>query len=235
MLDLKNKHLTNESQIFAQLWQIFCNSYNQAISDKEEFNLMLSGGNTPLRFYDYVFKYEDVNRINWQKVNIFFSDERHVAMNSVENNANQAKEFFLDKLNCKRIFPFNTDIDPQSSALDMKKIVKQHFELKTHQLPIFDLCFLGFGEDGHFASIFPDTIHDLENNHEICYASYIKKLAMYRLTFSINVFNKANRVVFIVNSDKKNEIYKKLWKRDKKLPIDFLSTTQNIDWLILNN
>ena len=230
-LEHKQLFFSKEAKIFANLWHSMVTTAQLATKSHGEFNLMLSGGNTPLRFYKYILENENLEQIDWPKVNIFFSDERHVAQNSAENNFKNAYDNFLKNLACKNIFAFNTELKPEAAAKQMSEVTLKHFNLKNEQTPIFDFCFLGFGPDGHFASIFPDTTNI--DNAEICSAYYVKKLEMWRLTFNLTVFKHATELCFIVAGTEKKTLLNNLGKRARALPIDYLAKENNVTWLIL--
>jgi 6-phosphogluconolactonase len=229
----QKSYFANEISIFAHLWQSILTTYNLAIEAKGEFNLMLSGGNTPIRFYNYLLVAEELELIDWAQVNIFFSDERYVDQDSSENNCKKARKHFLNKLSVKNIFDFKTDLNPTACAQDMSDRVRKHFVLGAGEVPAFDFCFLGFGEDGHFASIFPEVPLD-DIGEEICYSRFIDKLKMHRLTFSLKVINKAISSVFIVSNTNKKRLMESIGSREQKLPIDYLESNNNIEWLVLD-
>ncbi|MBT4922853.1 MAG: 6-phosphogluconolactonase [Rickettsiales bacterium] len=233
LANYKRSYFANEYSIFAHLWQSILTTYNLAIEARGEFNLMLSGGNTPIRFYNYLLVAEDLELIDWAQVNIFFSDERYVDQSSDDNNCKQAREHFLDKLTTRNIFDFKTDLSPEAAAQDMSDRTKKHFALGDGEVPAFDFCFLGFGEDGHFASIFPEVPLD-EIGEEICYSRFIDKLKKHRLTFSLKVMHNAKALVFIVSNANKKRLMEDLGSRAQKLPIDYLESHNNIEWLVLD-
>jgi 6-phosphogluconolactonase len=126
---------------------------NQKISSQGKVSLVLSGGSTPGPIYKSLAKQD----INWSKVEIFLADERYIGAEQKDSNEYLIQNKLLRHLNVKPMFiPFNTSIPIKDSVGRMDKI------LAARPSPKFDLVILGIGEDGHTASLFPNT--DILNN-----------------------------------------------------------------------
>lgn len=99
--------------------------------------------------------------VDWERVEIFWGDERFVAADDPERNEKQAREVLLDHLPLDPVLvhamapsggEFGDDVDAAAAAY--AEIVGAH--------PTFDVVMLGVGPEGHVASIFPDSpaVHD---------------------------------------------------------------------------
>ncbi|MGO4773576.1 6-phosphogluconolactonase [Flavobacterium sp. W22_SRS_FK3] len=185
----------------------------KAIEKRNQFNFVLTGGNSPKALYRLLAT-EYKNEMDWSKVFFFFGDERNVLSTDENYNGLMAKKSFFDVLETpeNQIFYVNTTLSPQEAAADYKKRIDHHFEDKEI---IFDLILLGMGDDAHTASIFPHT--DLVDNTEATVASvFVKKLNTYRISLTAPLINKASNVAFLVFGENKAEALKHVIKDEQK-------------------
>lgn len=176
-----------------------------SIEEKDSFNFVLTGGNSPKALYQYLAT-ECQHRIDWSKVYFFFGDERNVAANDENYNGLMVKHNLLAPLNINddHILYVNTTLTPEDAAADYKKSLDKHFKGGTIE---FDLVLLGMGDDAHTASIFPFT--DLVNNPKATVASvYVEKLNTHRISLTAPLINQADHVVFLVFGETKAEALK---------------------------
>src|SRR4026207_1988206 len=136
--------------------QLISDAAQKCISEKRNFSLVLSGGETPRTTYELLAGNEFRSLIDWEKVKIFFADERYVSHKDKESNFRMVSETLLHHvpLPPQNIFPINTDSTPKKDAVKYEEVLKKNF---PSSFPHFDLVLLGLGEDGHTASLFPDT------------------------------------------------------------------------------
>src|SRR5690606_7038261 len=129
---------------------------NELIEETGEFNVVLSGGNSPKKLYELLASAAYRNKLDWSKVNFFFGDERNVPADDPQNNALMAKKALFEPLlvSATNIFAIDTSLDPEKAAQAYWETIKSKFSKK----PIhFDLVLLGLGDDSHTASLFPYT------------------------------------------------------------------------------
>lgn len=115
----------------------------------------LPGGSTPQRWFQWLIKAcafdeQALNRLSW-----LTSDERYVPLDSPESNFGNAARLLLDPLGVPetRRMPWPVQVDPHSAAI----VFNRRWSERFGQRRCFDLCFLGMGDDGHTASIFPGS------------------------------------------------------------------------------
>src|SRR5437762_10909872 len=155
----------------------------KAVAERNEFRIALSGGNTPAPVYARVAA--EAHDFPWQKVRITFGDERCVPPDNPQSNFRMAREnlFVPAAVPEKSIMRLRGEIDPQIAAHEYEQqldaIAAQHGE------PIYqhDLILLGLGDDGHTASLFPETAALQEMTRTIV-ANFVPKLNTWRLTFT---------------------------------------------------
>ncbi|MEZ5425976.1 MAG: 6-phosphogluconolactonase [Pyrinomonadaceae bacterium] len=178
---------------------------NRAIGREDRFAVALAGGSTPRELHRLLAGDEFRGEIDWSKVFFFFGDERDVSPDSIQSNFLMAKETLFDPLEIapENINRWPTEIlDPIETAGCYQKRIIQFFELQTGQFPRFDLIFLGMGDDGHTASLFPHT-EALSETEKIAVANPVEKLDSYRLTLTYPAINGAVKLVFLVSGEKK--------------------------------
>jgi 6-phosphogluconolactonase len=183
----------------------FSEKIKQFLEDKSTINIALSGGSTPKLFFQVLSeKYK--KKINWQKVNLYWADERCVPPDSPDSNYGMTKEFLLDNisipsLNIHRIMGEN---NPEEEAERYADEIEKNVEFRNG-LPAFDIILLGIGEDGHTASIFPNQI-ELMNSEKICAVSVHPVTHQKRITLTGKVINNASYIAFLVSGESKSQV-----------------------------
>jgi 6-phosphogluconolactonase len=94
--------------------------------------------------------------------------------------------------------------------------LKKLFGAEQGDWPRFDLIFLGLGEDGHTASLFPGTAA-LDATESWVVAVYVEKLQSHRLTLTRPVIRAAAQVSFLVYGPSKAEIVREIFVSDRAL------------------
>ncbi len=181
---------------------IYC--AGQAIQTHGRFIVALSGGSTPKAIYDLLGSHY-VKAIDWSKVYLFWSDERNVPQDHPDSNYHMAMTSGLSKLGipAHHIFRMHGEASIKEGAKLYEKTLKEIL----HNEP-FDLIMLGMGEDGHTASLFPNT-EGLKEKHHRVIANYIPEKNTWRMTFTIPYINTASNIVFyVIGSSKKEALYK---------------------------
>lgn len=176
------------------------------LSKQEKFTLVLSGGGTPKALYELLASPAYRDNIEWNRLHIFWGDERDVPYSDPRNNAKMAFETLLDKvpIPAGQVHIMKTEnITPADSARAYDEILHQYFphaDANTGQT--FDLVLLGMGEDGHTLSLFPGTaiIHE---NKAWTGAYYLEAQQMYRITLTKAVVNQSGRIAFLTMGSNK--------------------------------
>jgi 6-phosphogluconolactonase len=196
------KILQTLNELSKQIAEILKNEVNLV---KDNFNLVLSGGNTPKHILKYLSDHYQT-KIEWNKINFFWGDERCVPPNDSESNYKMAYESLLSKLSIpeKNIFRIKGEENPVDEANRYSELIKKIIPQKD-QLPQFDLIMLGLGEDGHTASIFQNQ-KGLLNSDKI-YTTAVHPLSgQTRITLTGRVINNALTVLFIAAGKNKKKI-----------------------------
>lgn len=191
------------SQAAARLVVKHC---NLAIKAQARFSMVLSGGNTPQRAYELLGSPPYRDQIAWEKVHVFWGDERCVPINDPRSNAKMAYKVLLDRVPIPRhqIHPVVCSEDPSKAAKDYEGLLQTFFQ---DQPPRFDLVLLGLGGDGHTASLFPGT-PVLKEDERWVSDVFVPGHDFQRITLTVPIINAAAAVAFLVSgSDKAQALY----------------------------
>jgi 6-phosphogluconolactonase len=191
-------YLLHTSDVAQSASELFMDLMQAAIKERGQFVVVLSGGSTPLKMYERLLGHRD---LPWDKVLFFFGDERFVPHDHPDSNYKAAKDKFLEPLGIpqQNIFPWPFGNDVQAAA-------HQYADAITKTLggsPLFDLTFLGLGDDAHTASLFPHTgvVFD-EGLTTTCKPTTAKH---ERLTLTAEALSKSRTVVFLVSGEAKRK------------------------------
>ena len=212
----------------------FIQTANQAISERDAFHVALSGGSTPKAIFQSLTDETNRNQIDWTKVYLWWSDERSVDGEDENSNYRMAMEAGFSELAIPKdqIFRMKGEGDIEEHAKEYEELVKHHVSDET-----FDLVMLGMGEDGHTASLFPET-HALDSDGRLVVANFVPKLNTWRMTFTFKLINAAREAVVYVIGENKAEVLSKIIKGDHSLdqfPLQGVGTPSNKALILTDN
>ena len=141
--------------------EIFAERAAQSITARQRFLVALNGGGTPTRLFQLLAT-EYRNKVDWSKVHIFWGDERCVPPNDPGSCYGQAKELLLDLIAIpeRHIYRIKGELEPVAASMEYAQTLRSFAE-DEFEFPRFDLVYLGMGEDGHTASLFPGSLVDV--------------------------------------------------------------------------
>jgi len=168
-------------------------------------SVALSGGNTPQALFERLVKL-DKGTVDWNKLLIFWGDERCVPPEHTDSNFRSAKKSILTPLDIpeEHIFRIHGESEPEMEAERYSKILAETLPI-LNGVPQFDLILLGLGEDGHTASIFHGDKY-LFASTQYCAVSKHPKSGQQRITLTGSVINHAAEVMFLVTGTPKARI-----------------------------
>jgi 6-phosphogluconolactonase len=176
--------------------ELFVERARQAVNAHGRFSVALSGGSTPRRTYELLAQPPYRDQVNWLQVQVFWGDERCVPLDDPRSNARLAQGSLLAFVPIPRgqIHPILCHHSPQDAAEAYEVQLRKFF---GEQPSTFDLVFLGLGEDGHTASLFPGDAA-LAGEERWVAAVHRADQDLYRVTLTPAVFNRARTVAFLV-------------------------------------
>ncbi len=180
---------------------------NSRISSSSNYNIGLSGGNTPKEFYKMLAK----NNCTQENITLWTVDDRHVSTESHLSNQLMINEIFSST--SFNILPYAFEENPHASA-------RKYAELVLSNITKFNAAILGVGEDGHIASLFPNT--EATNNASLGFvANEVNILSKWRITSTFKLLETVEDIFLLVTGDNKNSILQEIGKNDS-LPVNEL-------------
>ena len=181
---------------------LFIDQAAKAITERGRFLVALNGGGTPNRLFQLLAS-EYREKVDWNNVHVFWGDERCVPPIETGSSYKQAKEALLDHVSIpdENIHRVKGELEPVDSSREYALALKEFASL-PFDFPRFDLVYLGMGEDGHTASLFPNSPVNVTKPTLPVTAHYQDRPAN-RVTLTQLVFNQARMVAFMAIGEKK--------------------------------
>lgn len=194
--------LDSEEKVIDFCIMHFVDEATFAIDTQGTFSVALSGGSTPKKFYEALTQSDEAKALDWSKICLFWSDERSCAPTESDSNYKMAMQFFSKAPFLKaKVFRMEAERpDRDAAAADYANHI-----LKECHNARFDIVYLGLGEDGHTASLFPGT-KALKVLDKLVVANYVPSLDTWRMTLTIPCINSARNIVLIATGPKKTKI-----------------------------
>ena len=161
-------------------------------------HLILSGGNSPI----YLFKMISQNKKYFKGAIFLMSDERIV--DTEDPNSNEGEFIRFSNISRDNLL-----------SLHDKRITQ-----KLKNISSYDIAIVGMGEDGHFASIFPDCKNTFKAlNSKINLVEFEDEhLNFSRISLSLNEILKSKKIILIASSKTKQSVL----KYQSGLPVHYL-------------
>ena len=194
------------------------------LSLRKQVFIALSGGKTPRVILP---KLASKVGIDWKRVTVILTDERWVPPSSLESNARVVQECFLSKgaKNC-HFFGLWSKTKSREDVCTFTDInIKEAIQS-------LDIVYLGMGEDGHIASLFPAReSHHFESSHSFCVLSTAKNSPKKRVSLSLSALLNARTIYLQFSGAKKYAVYLEALKTKptSKLPVSLLLSSKHPD------
>ena len=207
----------DKDELIAALRSLLLQEAEIAIKKHARFNIVLAGGETPVALYRSLIN----AKTEWQAWHIYFSDERCLPQDDPQRNDQMAKMAWLNHVSIPsdQIYSIPAELKPEEGA-------KQYHE-QLNNAGQFHLVLLGLGEDGHTASLFPNSkaIYAAENTIAITDAP---KLPPERISLSAQRLSQTGKLFFIVTGcNKQNAVQR--WRNDELIPAALIKPNAGVD------
>lgn len=189
------------NEVAASAAELIAHQAGLAAAEDRDLTLALSGGSTPHTLFRLLATDPWTARINWQRVQVLFADERCVPAAHPDSNFGAACRLLLDPVGIpyQNIHRMPGEKDPHLAADEYETLLASRFA------DGLDLILLGMGEDGHTASLFPNT-EALAATGRRCVANFVPRLGAWRLTLTADYINLARQVVMMVAGAAKSKV-----------------------------
>ncbi len=218
--------------------EIFVADAQKAIRTKDVFYVAISGGNTPKHFFELLGESPQAKALPWNKIHLFWVDERYVPPASPQSNYKLAADTFLSKVaipqnNIHRIPTEYSDF--HIAAQKYEETIREIFNLEENRIPEFDLIALGMGADGHTGSLFPNSYAPFDTEDLACVV-YVLDDKLNRITLTHPVLCAASHVVVLVSGREKAPILKEVLTSEPdevRYPIHAIwPILEKVTWLV---
>jgi 6-phosphogluconolactonase len=178
----------------------------EALTQRGRGAIALSGGHTPEKMYALWAATEKYrNETDWNRVHLFWGDERYVPLDDPLSNYRMTREALLSHVPIPA-----ANVHAAPTALPTPEQAAEAYDQELRKFfgaapPAFDVTLLGLGPEGHTASLFPDSAA-LEEKKRWAVPVQVAAVPPNRLTFTLPVLNSSRNTYFLVAGENKRPI-----------------------------
>ena len=209
-----------------------------AINIRGVCHIALSGGSTPKAIYRLMASDKYRASFEWEKIKIYFGDERTVPHDHPDSNYKMAMDALMSHvpIPSDNIFAINTQCEDYASCAEQyQDTLKDQLPVSEDGFGCFDVVLLGMGDDGHTASLFPGTAILNETQRWVS-GVFVEQLGAWRISITFPIINHARNVAIVVAGEKKSEkVYEILSQKVNRYPIEQVSPQGECVWFLDND
>ena len=187
----------------------FAEKVGAAVARRGVARVAISGGSTPQAAFKLLADPAQpfANTVPWDKLQLFWVDERCVPPEHPESNYGVCKKLLLDHVGipAANVHRMEGELNPEEAASRYESTLRNTLKLEGAESPAFDLLLLGMGDDGHTASLFPHT-EGLNEMGRLCIANHVPQKDTWRVSLTWPVINQAAEVVFEIAGPAKTDV-----------------------------
>jgi len=203
----------------------------RALSERNRCLLSLCGGSTPAPVYALLAG----SGLDWSRILVTFGDERCVPPDDPQSNHRMARAALLDPAGvpAERVLRMRGELDPDAAAVDYADALSRAAAATGDTAGIVhDVMLLGMGDDGHTASLFPDTAALAERDRDVV-ANHVPKFGSWRLTLTFPAINRSRQVCFLVNDPRKLRLVHAICAGGSGYPAESVRPTSgSVTWIL---
>jgi 6-phosphogluconolactonase len=209
--------------------RLFAERARWAVDGSGRFAVALAGGSTPQRAYELL---ADAHRddVGWDRVHVFFGDERGVPPDHEDSNYRMANGALLSHVRPGSVHRMRGELPPAEAAALYDGELREFFGGE----PVLDLVTLGIGDDGHTASLFPRT-PALGVTDRYAVENPVEKLGTTRITLTVPAINASRHAVFLVAGEGKAQALKEILQGDadpRDFPAKLIQPAGGVTWMV---
>ena len=231
--------LADGAAIAQRAAQQFLQAAADAVRERGSFTAALAGGSTPKTLYSLLANDPALrSQVPWDKIHLFFGDERHVGPGHPDSNFRMATEAMFSKapLKAEQVTRIKGEYpDAEQAAQEYEQALRTYFQLKDGEYPRFDLLLAGMGNEGHTLSLFPGT-KALHPGARVVVRNWVGKLYTERITLTAPAASNAARIIFMVTGADKAPALKAVLEgpyEPEQLPAQLLQPNNGkLLWLV---
>lgn len=197
------------AEVAAGAAEMFAQVTSAAVKARGLARVAISGGTTPKTMFELLADQGKpyFAQVPWEKLQLFWVDERCVPPDHPDSNFRMTKEAMLDHvpLPDSQIYRMEGELDPEVAASRYEAAIRTAFRLEGAETPTFDLILLGMGDDGHTASLFPHT-EALNEMVRIVVANHVPQKDTWRISLTWPVIIRGREVAFVIEGEAKTQV-----------------------------
>ncbi len=207
----------------------------RATAKAGRFAICLSGGSTPQALYETLASESYRTRFPWDRSFWFFGDERFVPHDDADSNYRMVREALLDHVPIRpaNIMPIAGTGAPDRAAADYQALLSAYYGSQALDMsrPLFDVTFMGLGEDGHTASLFPGN-PALEETQKWVTAVTDPSVKQARITLTYPALAASTAMAFLVAGESKRNVLKRVLSGDRSAPAARATAMGELIWFV---
>jgi len=220
--------------------EYFVEMAGEAVEAQGRAHIAISGGSTPKAAFELLADSTQPwrSRMPWEKLNLYWVDERSVPPDDAQSNYRMTREALMDHvpLSPEQIHRIEGELEPEAAAVRYEEELRSSFHLDGAGSPRFDLVALGLGSDGHTASLFPHS-QAIHETNRLVVANRVPQTGASRVTLTWPMINRARSVFFLVSGQEKASVLKEVLTGPhdpERLPSQLIWPSSGILTLILD-
>ena len=173
-------------------------------------HISLSGGSTPKGLFTFLVNTKFKSSIKWPNLHFWWGDERCVDFSDEQSNFGEAKRLLFDHItipeNNLHFMPVDAlhTIKAYENAAMLYSNELNKYLVMNGQHPEFDWVLLGIGDDGHTASLFPNTV-DFDSKG-LTLLVLKPNTNEFRISLSATIIRAAKRISYLVTGQSKAQV-----------------------------
>jgi 6-phosphogluconolactonase len=207
---------------------------DEATAGQGTFRISLSGGSTPRALYTLLAQEPLRSRMPWDRLELFWGDERFVPPDHQDSNYRMTRETMLDHvpLTPDQIHRMPTEGRPDEAAQAYEDLLKRVYGSDTLDpaRPFFDVTLLGMGPDGHTASLLPGS--DVLDERSKWVAAVSHGRPEVRLSLTYPLIDSSRSVAFLLNGAEKAKPFAQIRTGDTALPAARVAPVGRLLWFV---
>lgn len=191
----------------------------EAIAERNQFTLALSGGSTPWLMLSKLAEHE----LPWESVRIVQVDERAAPDGDPERNLVHIQNEFADRISLPLQNLYAMPVSSENLE-DGARRYERELSVLAGKPPVLDVVHLGLGGDGHTASLVPDDPVLGVSDRDVATTGPYK--AWRRMTLTYSIINRARHILWLITGEGKAEMLSRMIQADRNIPAGRVSQRQ---------
>jgi 6-phosphogluconolactonase len=202
--------LDNPDEVARTACQRILAAAEQAIKKYGKFHIVLAGGSTPEKTYELLSRESS----DWKFWHIWFGDERCLPQDHPDRNSLMVDQAFTSKvpIPAEQIHIIPAEQGPVAAAENYAELLEGIIR--------FDMVLLGMGEDGHTASLFPNS--QAMTGKKVIPIFNAPKLPSERVSLSAEMLSQCTDLMFIITGKSKTDAVSR-WQSGESLPVSLIN------------